>query len=81
MSLTTQLETQLQDGGILDTVVFHQDGPPPQSAHIVRDYLNRNFPGRWIGRGSHRLWASRSPDPTPLDFFFCVGVHQVLGVH
>ena len=38
-------------------------------ALIVREYLNQAFPGRWIGRGSPRMWAPRSPDLTPLDFF------------
>ena len=51
-------------------LLFKQDGAPTQFAHIVRDYLNRSFPGRWIGRGSPRLWASRSPDLIPLDFLF-----------
>ena len=67
------MEPQLQDDGILDTVVFQQDGAPPQFSHIVRDYLNRTFPERWIGRRSPWLWASRSPDLTPLDFFFAWG--------
>ena len=38
-------------------------------AHIVHNYLNETFPGRWIGRGSPRFWATRSRDLTPLDFF------------
>lgn len=63
------LEPQLVANGILDTVVYQQDGAPAHFALIVRDYLNATFPGRWIGRGSTRLWASRSPDLTPLDFF------------
>ncbi|KAJ8961814.1 hypothetical protein NQ318_021429 [Aromia moschata] len=29
---------------------FHQDGAPPHYAAIVRQYLDRIFPGRWIGR-------------------------------
>ena len=67
---TVLLEPQLGDCGILDTVVFQEDGAPPKVAHIVRNYIKRTFPGRWIRRGSPRLWASRSPDLTPLDLFF-----------
>ena len=63
------LEPQLVDDGIKNTIVFQQDGAPPIFARIVRDYLNQAFPERWIGRGSQRIWASRSPDLTPLDFF------------
>ncbi|PSN41890.1 hypothetical protein C0J52_19823 [Blattella germanica] len=63
------LEPQPQEDGVLDAVVFQHYGAPPHFAHIVRDYLNRTLPGSWIGRSSPRLWASRSPDRTPLDFF------------
>lgn len=63
------LEPQLQQDGILGTVVYQQDGAPPHFALQVREYLNRTFPNRWIGRASPRLWAARSPDLTPMDFF------------
>ena len=36
----------------------------------VRDALDRQFPERWIGRGGPTPWPARSPDLTPLDFFF-----------
>ena len=35
----------------------------------VKNYLNEQFPDRWIGKGSNIHWAPRSPDLTPLDFF------------
>jgi hypothetical protein len=38
-------------------------------AHIVRDFLNVNFPGPWIGRGGPIACPPRSPDLTPLDIF------------
>ena len=63
------LEPQLEQDGILDSVVFQQDGAPPHFALAVRAYLNQRFPNRWIGRGSPRTWPSRSPDLMPLDFF------------
>jgi len=37
------LEPQLLTDGILDTVVFQQDGAPCHYAVIVRDYLDRRF--------------------------------------
>jgi inhibitor of nuclear factor kappa-B kinase subunit alpha len=63
------LEPQLLTDGILDTVVFQQDGAPCHYAVIVRDYLDRSFPSRWIGCGGTQPWAASSPDLTPLDFF------------
>ena len=68
------LETQLLTDGILDTVVFPQEEAPCHYAIIESDYLDRRFPGRWIGRGGTQPWVARSPDLTPLDFF-CLGFH------
>ena len=62
------LQPQLFADNILGFVMFQQDGVLPHFAHIVRNYLNETFPGRWIGRGSPRFWAARSHDLTPLDF-------------
>ena len=36
----------------------------------VRESLNRQLPGKWIARGGPLAWPARSPDVTPLDFFF-----------
>lgn len=49
--------------------VFQQDGAPAHYALIVRQFLDANFPDRWLGRCGPLLWAPRSPDLTPLDFF------------
>lgn len=35
-------------------------------ARAVRDYLNEEYPDRWIGRSGSILWPPRSPD---LNFF------------
>ncbi|PSN41972.1 hypothetical protein C0J52_10538 [Blattella germanica] len=59
------LQPQLEQDGIIDTVVLQQDGAPPHFALAVHEYIN----DRWIGRASPRIWAPRSPDLTPLDFF------------
>ena len=63
------LQPQLFAKNILDLVVFQHDGALLHLVHIVRNYLNETFPGRWIGRVSPRFWPARSPDLTPLDFF------------
>ncbi|KAJ4441977.1 hypothetical protein ANN_11841 [Periplaneta americana] len=49
-------------------VIFQQDGAPPHWSLIVREFLDTQFPGRWIGRGGPTRWPPRSPDITPLDF-------------
>ena len=36
----------------------------------VRESLNRQLPGKWIARCGPLAWPARSPDVTPLDFFF-----------
>lgn len=49
---------------------FQQDGAPAHFGRPVRIWLNENFPGRWIGSGAPISWQARSPDLTPLDFFY-----------
>lgn len=51
-------------------LLFQQDGASSHRARAVKDYLNAMFPGRWIGLGGPRLWPPRSPDLTPMDFYF-----------
>jgi hypothetical protein len=40
-------------------------GIPHFSRHVT-EYLNQQFPNRWIGRGCPQNWPPRSPDLTPL---------------
>jgi hypothetical protein len=51
-------------------VFFQQDGTPPHWGLTVRKSLNKTIPNRWIGRDGSITWLPRSPDITPLDFFF-----------
>ena len=51
-------------------VIFQKDGAPPYSGLRVRQSLERQLPDQWIGRGCPIPWPARSPDVTPLDFFF-----------
>jgi len=50
-------------------LIFQQDGTGSHNARIVSTYLNRQFPGRWMGRYGPIHWPARSPDLNPLDFF------------
>jgi hypothetical protein len=47
----------------------------PLYAVIVRRYLDEVFPNRWTVRRGQIEWSARSPDLTPLDFFF-MGIFQ-----
>ena len=51
-----------------------QDSVPPHHQALVHDWLNENFPLRWMGRSSANLitplaWPTYSPDLTSCDFF------------
>jgi hypothetical protein len=46
---------------------FQQNGAPPHYLEEVREYLNIRFPAAPIA------WPPRSPDHTPLDFYFLWG--------
>lgn len=59
-------------------IYFQQDGAPPHYARNVRFYLDETFPNRWIGRRGRIEWPARSPDLTPLDFFFWGYVKSVV---
>ena len=50
-------------------MIFQQDGAPPHYATAVRQFLNDEFPGRWLGRRGPLKWPARSCDITPCDFF------------
>lgn len=55
-------------------MIFMQDGAPPHYSVDVRQWLDLNFPLRWMGRGSKEnpapfRWPPYSPDLTPCDFF------------
>lgn len=50
---------------------FMHDGAPPHYTLNVRNYLNQQYPNKWIGRGNDApvTWPPRSPDLNPLDYF------------
>lgn len=51
-------------------MIYQHDGAPPHIGREVKNELNRVYPNRWIGRGGPINWPARSPDLTPMDFFF-----------
>jgi hypothetical protein len=52
------------------SIWFQQNGAPPHYGVNVRRFLDNQFERRWIGRRGPMEWPPRSPDLTPLDFFF-----------
>lgn len=57
---------------IRNEVWFMHDGAPAHFSIQARQFLNRTYPNRWIGRGvevPNQPWPPRSPDLNPLDFF------------
>ena len=58
---------------------YQHDGCPAHNAIVVINALNKQFPNRWIGRGSLvERFPARSPDLTPLDFFLWGHVKNVV---
>ena len=51
-------------------VFYMHDGAPAHNAQIIHEYLNHLFEDRYIANNGPFRWPARSPDLTPLDFFF-----------
>nr|CAH7724493.1 unnamed protein product [Callosobruchus chinensis] len=49
---------------------YQQDGFPAHYAMQVRDFLDQEYPGRWIGRSGTISRLVRSPHLNPLDFSY-----------
>jgi hypothetical protein len=45
---------------------------PPYFCHQVRNHLDREMAGWWIGRDEPITWPPRPPDLTPVDFLSVV---------
>ena len=70
--INNELQPLLEDVPLHDrrNMIFQHDGAPPHITRRVRNALDEAFPNRWIGRGGPFNWPARSPDLTPMDFFF-----------
>ena len=49
---------------------FQQDGARPHTTNMVLDWLATKFGNRIISNHSARIWPPRSPDLSPLDYWF-----------
>jgi hypothetical protein len=49
--------------------ILQEDGAPPDYCQHVRNHIEREMAGRWIGGIGPNAWFPRSPDLTPWDFF------------
>jgi hypothetical protein len=67
---------QLED--LQPDVVFQQDGSPPRWARISLEFLGIHLPGPWVERDGPIPWPPRSSDITPLDFFMCGYVKDIV---
>ncbi|KAJ8950562.1 hypothetical protein NQ318_015695 [Aromia moschata] len=64
--------------GILRQMWYLHDGAPQHFARQVRDFLNVEYPNRWIGRNGPIHWPARSPDLTPCDFYLWGHMKQLV---
>lgn len=60
----------------LSRTIFQQDGAAPHIAAKVKELLRSKFGSRVISRHFEFPWPARSPDLTPMDFFFWGYVKQ-----
>jgi len=49
---------------------YQHDGAPPHNGHLVNATLTEMFSDQYIANNGPFLWPPRSPDLTPLDFYF-----------
>lgn len=61
---------ELLQRNALNDIVWMQDGAPPHIATSVRRVLEQHFGDRVISRHFPFPWPPRSPDLTPMDFWF-----------
>lgn len=55
---------------VRQSMYYQHDGAPAHSTTRVKELLNSKYPERWIGRNGPISWPARSPDLSPLDFYF-----------
>ena len=60
------LMSELHRLGIVDSVIFQQDGAPAHYAVQVQNFLFTQFP-TWIDGGGTLQWPAGSPDLTTCD--------------
>lgn len=70
--LENEIENFMQNLPLAEArnVMFQQDGAPAHNARVVVQFLNNTYGANWIGTNGPVRWPARSPDLTPLDFFY-----------
>ena len=68
--LRTHFLPQSQQNGMIHFGIFQQEGAPLYFSRTVTAFLKEHFPARVIGRGFEISWPPKSPDLTPLDYWF-----------
>lgn len=70
--LEDNIENAIDNMGLREReeLFFQQDGAPPHNTRRIAEFLNLNFGDQWLGTNGPIRWPPRSPDLTPLDFFF-----------
>ncbi|GBM11095.1 hypothetical protein AVEN_242983-1 [Araneus ventricosus] len=54
---------------VLPCVLFQQDGSPVHHTTFVKQWLNKEFPEKWMGLHGPVEFPPRSPDLTLMDFY------------
>jgi hypothetical protein len=68
--LKTKFLPSLKRKGIdLGQAWYQQYGAAHHTAGKVIEWLDENFPGRYLSYRTERIWPPHSPDLNPLDFF------------
>jgi len=62
--------TELFNPEELANIWFQQDGCPAHNTRRVQEILRENFNDRVISNRGPILWPARSPDLSPVDFYF-----------
>lgn len=68
--LVQGLWPELRDSVKKQKLWFQQDGATVHTTRAVRAWLDEAFSGRVISRLTDRPWPARSPDLSPLDYWF-----------
>lgn len=73
--LDEQIIPVLEGWKNFNSTIIMLDGAPAHHSNAVFGVIDEFFPGRWMGRGTIQFpspypWSARSPDLTPMDYWF-----------
>jgi len=73
-----RLKTETFEQETVSRFILMQDGAPPHFSCFVTGVLNESFPDAWIERCGPIPWSPRSPGLSPLDFFLCGYIKNIV---